>query len=163
MTDQTMLGLWWKPDKTMMLWILQLRFTSKTKLNYHDKSDRVRSVMKIRDNNNVTDRIGTVYAENENELSWPIRQGVVYDKNDTQQWRDQSYRCALHRKRYWTIVTYRTKCDMWWKLNRTMTWPIVLGRYMRKNKLNYRDQSSRVRSMTKMTQDNDMTNRTSSV
>ena len=163
MTDQTMLGLWWKPDKTMMLWILQLRFTSKTKLNYHDKSDRVRSVTKIRHNNNVTDRIGTVYAENENELSWPIRQGVVYDKNDTQQWRDQSYRCALHWKRYWTIVTYRTKCDMWWKLNRTMTWPIVLGRYMRKNKLNYRDQSSRVRSMTKMTQDNDMTNRTSSV
>ena len=53
----------------MMLWILQLRFTSKTKLNYHDKSDWVRSVTKIRHNNNVTDRIGTVYAENENELS----------------------------------------------------------------------------------------------
>ena len=53
----------------MMLWIVQLRSTSKTKLNYHDKSDRVRSVTEIRHNNNVIDRIGTVYAENKNELS----------------------------------------------------------------------------------------------
>ena len=49
--------LWWKPDRTTMWSIIQVRFTSKL---------------------------------------WPIKLGVVYDENQTRQWRDRSYRCNLH-------------------------------------------------------------------
>ena len=37
--------------------------------------------MKTRHDNDVIDRIGIVYIENDTELSWPIGQGVVYDEN----------------------------------------------------------------------------------
>lgn len=36
--------------------------------------------MKTRQNNYVTNRIGLVYVENNNELLRPIRPGVVYSK-----------------------------------------------------------------------------------
>lgn len=42
---------------------------SKLKLNYRDLFDLVRSMMKTRKDNNVIDRIGIVYAENDIELS----------------------------------------------------------------------------------------------
>ena len=41
----------------------------------------VRSVTKTRQDNDMTDCIGTIYVENETELSWPIKLGVVYDEN----------------------------------------------------------------------------------
>ena len=37
--------------------------------------------MKIRLINDVTNRIGAIYVENETELSWPIGPSAVYDKN----------------------------------------------------------------------------------
>ena len=38
----------------------------------------------------MIDRIDVVYIKNEIELPCLIRSGVVYDKNQTTQWRDQS-------------------------------------------------------------------------
>ena len=37
--------------------------------------------MKTRQDNEMTDHIGAVYAENDNELSLPIRLGADYDEN----------------------------------------------------------------------------------
>lgn len=42
---------------------------SKTKLSCREQSDRVQFVIKTRLNNDVTDSIGLVYAENKTELS----------------------------------------------------------------------------------------------
>ena len=50
-------------------------------LNCHDRSDQMSFVMKTRQNNNLIDRTGTVYAENKIELSWPIGLGGVYNEN----------------------------------------------------------------------------------
>ena len=38
-------------------------------------------MMKTQQDNEITDHIGTVYTENENELSWSIRSWVVCDEN----------------------------------------------------------------------------------
>ena len=40
---------------------------------------------KVTQDSDVIDHKDTVYAENDIELSWPIKQGVVYDKNDARQ------------------------------------------------------------------------------
>lgn len=44
--------------------------------------------MKTRHDNDMIDCIGVVYVENDNELSWPIKSGVVYDENQIGQWID---------------------------------------------------------------------------
>lgn len=36
-------------------------------------------MMETRQNNDMVHRTGVIYVENDNELSWPIRLGVVYD------------------------------------------------------------------------------------
>lgn len=41
---------------------------------------------------------GTTHAENETELSWPIRLGAIYDKNKIIQQRVKSYMCDLRQK-----------------------------------------------------------------
>ena len=38
-------------------------------------------MMKIRQNNDVTDCIGAVHAKNDTKLLWLIGLGVVYDEN----------------------------------------------------------------------------------
>ena len=58
------------------------------KLNYRDVSDRVQSVMKTSQDNNIIDYIGMVYAKNDTELSWPIGPDAVCFKNQTKQRRD---------------------------------------------------------------------------
>ena len=40
---------------------------------------------KTRQNNDMTDRTGAVYAENDVELSRPIRSSAMWDKNQTGQ------------------------------------------------------------------------------
>ena len=45
-------------------------------------------MMKTKHDNDMTDHIGAVYTVNETELSWPIRQGAIYDKNQATQWHD---------------------------------------------------------------------------
>ena len=49
-----------------MKWlIIKVWFKSKSKFNYWDLSDRVRSMMKTRQDNAEPDLIGVVYVENE--------------------------------------------------------------------------------------------------
>ena len=50
------------------------------KLSYRDRSERVRSVIKTRQDNDVTNRIGLVYVENNTKLSQPIELGAVHDE-----------------------------------------------------------------------------------
>ena len=50
------------------------------KLSYRDRSDHVQSVTRTKKDNDVTNRIGLVYAKNNIELSGPIEPSVVYDE-----------------------------------------------------------------------------------
>lgn len=84
-----------KPDKIMMLSIFHMRFMTKTKLSYYDQSDRVQYIMKTKQNNDITDRTGTIYAKNDTELSWLIEPGVVYDENQIGQQHDWLNRYGL--------------------------------------------------------------------
>ena len=72
-----------------------MRFTSKMKLSYRDRSKQVQSVTKTRQDNDMTDRTGTIHAKNENELSGSIILGVIYDKNQIGQRCEQSYSSSL--------------------------------------------------------------------
>ena len=40
-------------------------------------------MMKTRQDNDVTDGISAFYVENDTELSWLIRSGMICDKNQT--------------------------------------------------------------------------------
>ena len=51
--------------------------------------------MKTRQDNDMTDRRGTIHAKNENELSGSIILGVIYDKNQIGQRCEQSYSSGL--------------------------------------------------------------------
>ena len=51
---------------------------SKMKLNCYDRSDGVLFMIETKQDNDVTDRISAVYTEIRIELSWMIRQDVVY-------------------------------------------------------------------------------------
>ena len=53
----------------------------KLKLNYHNLFDQVWSAMKTKKENDITDCIGVVHAENETELLWSLWPGVLYDEN----------------------------------------------------------------------------------
>ena len=50
-------------------------------LNYRNPSGLVQTLRKTGQDNNVTDKIGAVYIENETELSWPIRSSAICDEN----------------------------------------------------------------------------------
>ena len=52
----------------------------KNETGYHDQLDEVRLVIKHKQDNDVIDRTGTVYVENDTELSWPIKSGIDCDK-----------------------------------------------------------------------------------
>ena len=95
---------WWKPGRTTTWLIIQKWSTSKMKLSCRDQSDRVWFVMKTRQDNDVTNRIGLVYVKTKPQFSGPIWSGAVYDENQIRQWRDWYYRCGLRRKRYLTIA-----------------------------------------------------------
>ena len=60
----------------------------KTKLSCCERSDRVQSMMKTRQGNNMTDRIGIVNAKIEIELLGPIQTGVVSEENQTKEQHD---------------------------------------------------------------------------
>ena len=94
----------------------------KSKLNYKDLFDRVQSVMKTRQDNNMIDRTDVVYAKNEIDLSWLVRLGAVYNENQIGQCREWSYKCGPNWneiKMSWTItlgIVYdenqtRQQCD----------------------------------------------------
>ena len=52
----------------------------KMKLNYHDWSDRVLIVTKIKKNNDVTDHTDAIYVENKTKLSLLIGSSAFYDE-----------------------------------------------------------------------------------
>lgn len=52
--------------------------------------------MKTRYVNDLIDRIGTVYVENDTELLWLIRPGAIYDENKTGEQLDRSYIYGLY-------------------------------------------------------------------
>ena len=68
---------------------------SKLKLNYRDISNRVQYVTKTKQDNNMIDRIGAVYTENKIEQLWLIGPSAAYNKNQTGQQYDKSYRYSL--------------------------------------------------------------------
>ena len=111
--------------------------------------------MKMRQNN-VTNRIDLVYIEIEIELVWPIWLSAVYEENQIGQL-DRSFKCVPRQKQYWTVMTNRIGCWLWWKLDRRTMWLIVQMQSTLKMKLNYHDWSDHVQSMMKTKQDNDMT------
>ena len=56
-----------------MMWlIVQVRFTSKIKRHYYDRSNGVQSMKKNTQNNDVTDRIDTVHTKIGTKMSWSI-------------------------------------------------------------------------------------------
>ena len=74
-------------------------------------------MMKSKQDNNVTNLIGTVYVKNETGLSWLIRLSEVSDENQIGQLHDQLYKSSICQKRNWVIVIDRTECDLWQKQN----------------------------------------------
>ena len=73
-------------------------------------------VMKTRQNNDVTNCTGTVYAENEIELSRSIKKGVDNDKIQLGQWRDWLYNCGLRKK---TKLNCHDRLDWVWSMTKT--------------------------------------------
>ena len=65
--------------------IVHVRSMLKTILNCHGWSEWVSFVTKTRDDNDMIDRIGTIYAENDTKLLWPIRLGVDFYENQIRQ------------------------------------------------------------------------------
>ena len=52
--------------------MVQMRSMPKKKRSCHDRLNRVRSVMKVRQNNDMANSIGLVYVEIETKLLGPI-------------------------------------------------------------------------------------------
>ena len=61
--DENQIGQWCD-------WWNRCGLRQKMKLSFHDRSDRVPSVIIIREDNDVTNRTWAVYIENKTELSW---------------------------------------------------------------------------------------------
>ena len=53
-------------------------------------------VLKTRQDNDMTDHIGAVYAKNDNELLWHVGLGDNYDEKQTRQLWDETYMFSLH-------------------------------------------------------------------
>ena len=74
--------------------------------------------MKTRQDNNVINRISTIYVEDETKLSSPIEPSEIYDENHKGQWNEWPYKCGVCRKQYWAVMANRTGCQLWRKLDR---------------------------------------------
>ena len=60
---------------------IQVHFVLTIKLNCYDRADKVYSMEKTRQENDMTNRIGAVYIKIEIEMSLSIRQDVVNHEN----------------------------------------------------------------------------------
>ena len=69
-------------------------------------------MIKTKQDNNITDHIGMVYADTETELSVPIWPTMIYDENHTEQQRDRLYRCGLHWKWNRVVITDQIECSL---------------------------------------------------
>ena len=63
-----------------------------------DWSNQVQSMMKTRQDNDMTDHIGLLHSKIETELLGPIWSGIVCDENQIGQRLDNSYKYGLHWK-----------------------------------------------------------------
>lgn len=90
MIDKKKYDLWWKTNMKMMWLIVQVRSTPKLELNCDDRLDKMRSIMETKQDNNVIDHIGVVYAEKGIQLSWLIREDAIFHKKKRGQWRNRS-------------------------------------------------------------------------
>lgn len=154
----TRCGLSLKQNRIATWLIVQVRFMPKTMSSYCDWLNQVQFVMKTRQNKDMINCIGVVYAKIETILSGPIWLCAVCDKNQTRWWHDRFYRCGPCRNWNWTVRTNRTQYGKLPKWDRTTTWSMVQVRFTSKIKLRYCDRLDRVKSMTKTKLDNDMTN-----
>ena len=55
-------------------------------------------MMKTKQDNYMIDGTSVVYAESDNEVSWPIGLGAICVKNQKRQQRDRSYKCSICQK-----------------------------------------------------------------
>ena len=132
LTDQILCSLWWKPDRTMT-WPI-----------------RPSAIYDItRQDNNVIDCIGAIYAKNETKLSWSIKSSAIYGENLIGQWCDRLYSSGLHWKWNWIIMIDQTGYRLWWKQDRTSTWLILQMWSTSKTKLSCLDGSDIVWSVMK--------------
>ena len=117
--------VWWKLDMTTMWLIVQVRSTLKTILNYCDWLDKLLFVMKTRHDNDMIDRTGAVYTENDIELSWLIGLGVNCYGNLIGKQCVWSYKISLCQKWNWVVMIDQRGSSLWWKLGRITTWLIL--------------------------------------
>ena len=80
----------------------------------------MRFVMKNRYDNDVTNPIDVVYAENDTELSWLIGLGVDCDEYQIGQLHDWLYGCGLYWKWNRATMTNWTRSSLWQKPDKTM-------------------------------------------
>ena len=132
MNDSIGCGLRWNPNKKTMWLIVQVWFSSKSKLNYLDQSDRMQSIMKIRLGNDMINHTG-----------------VVYDQKETRQQRDRSYKSTLCQKQNWIVMTDPIGYGLWRRPEKTITWLIVQVQYTLKSELNCHDQSTKMQFIIK--------------
>ena len=125
MTNRTWPSLWQKPNRTMTWSIIYIWFTPKSKLNYLDLFDRMRSMRKTRQDNNVTGYIGAVYIENDTQLFLLIESGADYEENHIGQLCDWLYKCNLRQKRNWAVTTDLIRSSLWRQSNKTTTGQIT--------------------------------------
>lgn len=90
MSDSIGYDLWRTLDRAKTWLVIQVQSTLKSQLNYHDRSDGMRSIKKSKQNNDVIDLISVISIEYKNEMSRLIRQCQFYDEEETGQWRDRS-------------------------------------------------------------------------
>ena len=76
---------------------------------------------------------------------------MVCDEHQIGQQRDRSYRCGLRRKWYWTVISNKSGCSLWWTPDRKTMWLIIQVWSTPKTILNCRDWSYHVRFLKKKT------------
>ena len=89
----------------------------KTILNYHDQLNWVQFLTNTKEDKDMTDRIGVVYAENDTKLLWLIRSSANCDKNEIGQLYDWLYICGLHKKWNWVVMTDQIESNLGRKTN----------------------------------------------
>ena len=105
-----------KQDKTTMWQIFHMWSTPKMKVRSCDWSDpKCFFFIKTKHDNYMADRIDMIYAKNDFELSWSIWPGAICHENQIEQWHDRLYRCSLHQKQHWIVMTDWTWCRLWQK------------------------------------------------
>lgn len=125
-------------------------FMPKTKLSCCDQSNRVPSVTKTKQDNDVINCTSATHSKNDTEPSWPIRLGANCDENQIGKLRDRLYRCGLCQKWNWVAVTDRTVFSLWCKPDKTIMWLIIWFWFTPKSKVNYQDLFDWVRSVIKL-------------